>query len=70
MPTSAIHPISHNFFRQFCNVTFNQIFCKLVLFLFNGTPPYYTPSGSNGLAILALKCQLASSARSAARSAI
>ena len=38
MPISAIHPITHNLFRQFWNVTFNKIFCKLVLKLFNGTP--------------------------------
>ena len=36
--TSAIHPIAHNLFCQFWNVTFNQIFCKLILMLFYGIP--------------------------------
>ena len=35
---SAVHIIAHNFFRQFLNVTFNEIFCLLALFLFYGTP--------------------------------
>ena len=68
--SNIFHIICQNLIRQFLKVTFNEIFCKLALFLFNGTPPQSTPSGSIGLAILALKCQLASSARSAARSAI
>ena len=44
--TSSICPITHNLFRQFWNVTFNLIFCNLVLFLFYGTPSYSSSSGS------------------------
>ena len=32
------HIICQNLIRQFLNVTFNEIFCKLALFLFYGTP--------------------------------
>ena len=37
--TSSILTITHNFFCQFWNVTFNKIVCQLVLFLFYETPP-------------------------------
>ena len=37
-PLQSMPSITHNLFRQFWNVTFNEIFCKLVLFLFYGTP--------------------------------
>ena len=33
-----VHRMSYNLIRQFLNVTFNEIFCKLALFLFYGTP--------------------------------
>ena len=36
---SSILTITHNFFCQFWNVTFNKIVCQLVLFLFYETPP-------------------------------
>ena len=32
------HIICQDLIRQFLNVTFNEIFCKLALFLFYGTP--------------------------------
>ena len=45
---SAIHPIAHNLFRQFWNVTFNKIVCHHSLFLSYETPPQFTPSGIFG----------------------
>ena len=42
----AVHIITHNFFRQFLNVTFNEIFCLLTLFLFYGTTAKYFASGN------------------------
>ena len=38
MSPSSILTIAHNLFRQFLNVTFNEIFCILAFFLFYGTP--------------------------------
>ena len=52
----VIHANTHNLFRQFLNVTFNEIFCKLALFLFNGTPANITSGYSWWL--LWPKCQL------------
>ena len=54
---SAVHIIAHNFFRQFLNVTFNEIFCLLVLFLFYGTIAKYIASG-NSWWLLWPKCWL------------
>ena len=45
-PLQSMPSITHNLFRQFWNVTFNEIFCKLVLFLFYGTTAEYIASGS------------------------
>ena len=41
------HIICQDLIRQFLNVTFNEIFCKLALFLFYGTPAEYIASGNN-----------------------
>ena len=41
-----VHRMSYNLIRQFLNVAFNEIFCKLVLFLFYGTTAEYIASGS------------------------
>ena len=54
---SSILTIAHNLFRQFLNVTFNEIFCILVLFLFYGTPEEYIASG-NSWWLLWPKCWL------------
>ena len=35
---SKLHILAHNFVPQILNVTFNEIFCILALFLFYGTP--------------------------------
>ena len=40
------HSLGHNFIRQFLNVTFNEIFCLLALFLFYGTTAKYFASGN------------------------
>ena len=53
----SIHAITRNFFRQFLNVTFNEIFCKLALFLFYGTRAEYIASG-NSCWLLWPKCWL------------
>ena len=45
--TSSILPTAHNLFRQFLNVIFDEIFCKLALFLFYGTPAKYIASGNS-----------------------
>ena len=54
---SAVHIIAHNFFRQFLNVTFNEIFCLLALFLFYGIRAKYIASG-NSWWLLWPKCWL------------
>ena len=54
---SSILTIAHNLFRQFLNVTFNEIFCILALFLFYGTPAEYIASG-NSWWLLWPKCWL------------
>ena len=54
---SSILTIAHNLFRQFLNVTFYEIFCKLVLFLFYGAPAEYITSGYSWW-LLWPKCQL------------
>ena len=54
---SSILTIAHNLFRQFLNVTFNENFCKLALFLFYGTPAEYIASG-NSWWLLWPKCWL------------
>ena len=41
-----VHRMSYNLIRQFLNVAFNEIFCKLVLLLFYGTTAEYIASGS------------------------
>ena len=51
------HIICQNLIRQFLNVTFNEIFCKLALFLFYGTPAEYIASG-NSWWLLWPKCWL------------
>ena len=52
-----VHRMSYNLIRQFLNVTFNEIFCKLALFLFYGTPAEYITSGYSWW-LLWPKCQL------------
>ena len=55
--SNIFHIICQNLIRQFLKVTFNEIFCKLALFLFNGTPAYYIASG-NSCWLLWPKCWL------------
>ena len=55
--SNIFHIICQNLIRQFLKVTFNEIFCKLVLFLFYGTPAYYIASG-NSCWLLWPKCWL------------
>ena len=45
--SNIFHIICQNLIRQFLKVTFNEIFCKLTLFLFYGTPAYYIASGNS-----------------------
>ena len=49
--------MNYNLIRQFLIVTFNEIFCKLALFLFYGTPAKYIASG-NSWWLLWPKCWL------------
>ena len=70
IPSSSIHPITHNFFRQFWNVTFNKIVCQLCFILILWNTSLVHSFWYFWLATLAFKCQLASSARRAARSAL
>ena len=55
--SNIFHIICQNLIRQFLKVTFNEIFCKLALFLFYGTPAYYIASG-NSCWLLWPKCWL------------
>ena len=55
--SNIFHIICQNLIRQFLKVTFNEIFCKLTLFLFYGTPAYYIASG-NSCWLLWPKCWL------------
>ena len=55
--SNIFHIICQNLIRQFLKVTFNEIFCKLSLFLFYGTPAYYIAS-SNSCWLLWPKCWL------------
>ena len=55
--SNIFHIICQNLIRQFLKVTFNEIFCQLVLFLFYGTPAYYIASG-NSYWLLWPKCWL------------
>ena len=57
MSPSSILTIAYNLFRQFFNVTFNEIFCILAFFLFYGTPAEYIASG-NSWWLLWPKCWL------------
>ena len=52
-----VHRMNYNLIRQFLIVTFNEIFCKLSLFLFYGTPAKYIASG-NSWWLLWPKCWL------------
>ena len=52
-----VHRMNYNSIRQFLIVTFNEIFCKLALFLFYGTPAKYIASG-NSWWLLWPKCWL------------
>ena len=53
--SNIFHIICQNLIRQFLKVTFNEIFCKLALFLFYGTPAEYmllvTGDGYFGLSV-------------------
>ena len=42
-----VHRMNYNLIRQFLIVTFNEIFCKLSLILFYGTPAKYIASGNS-----------------------
>ena len=55
--SNIFHIICQNLIRQFLKVTFNEIFCKLALFLFYGTPAEYIASG-NSWWLLWPKCWL------------
>ena len=68
--TSSILTITHNFFCQFWNVTFNKIVCQLAVILILWNTSLVHSFWYFWLAVLAFKCQLASSARRAARSAL
>ena len=51
------HIICQNLIRQFLNVTFNEIFCKLALFLFYGTPAEFRVISPSGLSRIWLQIQ-------------